>query len=69
MQGDDQTYTISSGRNLTMTSNGSPWCTGGYRFRVTGRRLRLRVVKQCAGPLVGPFPTTLYASFPYTKVS
>ena len=69
VQGDDQTYTISSGRTLTMTFNGSAPCTGVYTFRVTGRRLRLHVVKQCVGPLVGPFPTTLYASFPYTKVS
>lgn len=68
VQGDDQTYTISSGRTLTMTFNGSPPCTGTYTFRVTGRRLRLHVVKQCAGPMAGPFPTTLYASFPYTKV-
>ena len=69
VQGDDQTYTISSGRTLTMTFNGSAPCTGVYTFRVTGRRLRLHVVKQCTGPLVGPFPTTIYASFPYTKVS
>ena len=69
VQGDDQTYTISSGRTLTMTFNGSAPCTGVYTFRVTGRRLRLHVVKQCVGPLVGPFPTTLYASFPFTKVS
>ena len=69
VQGDDQTYTISRGRTLTMTFNGSAPCTGVYTFRVTGRRLRLHVVKQCVGPLVGPFPTTLYASFPYTKVS
>ena len=69
VQGDDQTYTISSGRTLTMTFNGSAPCTGVYTFRVTGRRLRLHVVKQCTGPLAGPFPTTLYASFPYTKVS
>jgi hypothetical protein len=68
VQGDDQTYTISSRRTLTMVFNGSAPCVGVYTFRVTGRRLRLHVVKQCTGPLVGPFPTTIYASFPYTKV-
>jgi hypothetical protein len=69
VQGDDQTYTISSGRTLTMIFNGSRPCVSVYTFRVTGRRLRLHVVKQCVGPLSGPFPTTVYASFPFTKVS
>ena len=68
VQGDDQTYTISGGRTLTMTFGGSTPCTGSYTFRVTGRLLRLHVLKQCAGPMAGPFPTTVYASFPYTKV-
>ena len=67
--GDRQSYAISGGRTLTLTSRIPPPCIGSYTFRVTGRRLRLHVVKQCMGPLVGPFPTTLYASFPYTKVS
>jgi hypothetical protein len=68
--GDRESYTISGGRKLTLTSlQPPPPCTGVYTFRVTGRRLRLHVVKQCVGPLVRPFPTTLYASFPYTKVS
>jgi hypothetical protein len=67
--GDRQSYTISGGRTLALTSRIPPPCVGVYKFRVTGRRLRLHVVKQCTGPLVGPFPTTIYASFPYTKVS
>ena len=66
--GDTESYRVVGARTLIMVDLQGPPCTGTYNFHVRGGRLRLHAVKQCAG-FLGAFPTTLFASFPYTKVS
>lgn len=56
-------YTVSRDGILTIAS---PRCTGTYSFRVESRRLRLTVIHQCARH-DGPYNTTLFASFSFTK--
>jgi hypothetical protein len=65
--GDTESYRVAGAHKLIMVDLQGPPCTGTYTFQVTGSRLRLHAVKQCAG-FLGTFPTTLFASFPYTKV-
>ncbi len=60
------TYRVSA-RSITLTSaNPGDSCVGTYGFTITGGKLRLRVIRQCNGA-DGPFNTTLFASFPYTR--
>ena len=66
--GDTESYRVVGARTLIMVDLQGPPCTGTYNFHVRGGRLRLHAVKQCAG-FLGAFPTTLFASFSYTKVS
>jgi hypothetical protein len=61
--GYEASYTVSRTGVLTISS---PGCTGTYGFSVASRRLRLTVIRQCAGH-DGPYSTTLFASFPLTK--
>ena len=68
VQGYEATYEISSGDVLTVsTPPGENACTGSYSFNVEGNELRLHVIKQCASH-DGPYNTTLFASFPFTRV-
>jgi len=67
VNGDTETYTI-SGNRLNMMGTGPFACTATYIFRITGRMLRLHVLKHCPS-FESAFGTTLYASFPFTKVS
>lgn len=67
VNGDTETYII-SGSRLNMMGTGPFACNAMYAFRITGRMLRLHVLKHCAG-FESAFGTTLYASFPFTRVS
>ena len=58
------TYRISTVGTLTIAS---PACTGTYSFRVQEGQLRLHVIHQCARH-DGPYNTTLFASFPFTRL-
>jgi hypothetical protein len=64
------TYRV-SGRTLVLVSlRPDPTvCTGIYTFTIRGSQLRLHVRRQCAARHDGPFNTTLFASFPFTKVA
>jgi TRAP-type transport system periplasmic protein len=46
----------------------APPCLGTYRYDLTRDTLRLRVVEQCS-VIDGPYNTTLFASFPFTRSS
>ncbi len=65
IQGDLRTYELLGDGSLQLIGAG---CVGTYTYRVQGDRLTLQVVKQCSG-FDAPFSTTLYASFPFTRVS
>jgi hypothetical protein len=60
--GYEATYTVSSNGVLTIAAR---TCTGTYSFSVEGDQLRLTVIHQCVRD--GPYNTTLFASFPFTK--
>lgn len=61
--GYEATYTVSKAGILTIDS---PRCTGTYSFSVEDQRLRLTTIRQCARH-DGPYNTTLFTSFPFTK--
>jgi TRAP-type C4-dicarboxylate transport system substrate-binding protein len=68
--GDSNSYTL-DGDTLTLTQ---PGCTGTFSVDLTGDRLRLRIAAPYAGDQQlciesAPIGTTIYASFPFTKVS
>ncbi len=65
------TYRVSGPRTLVLVSlqPDPAVCTGIYAFTIRGRQLRLRVRRQCAERHDGPFNTTMFASFPFTKVA
>lgn len=67
--GDSNSYTI-DGDTMTMTQ---PGCTGTYSVELSHDTLRLRIAAPYAGePLCvesAPMGTTIYASFPFTRVT
>ena len=65
INGDQRTYELLGDGSLRLTTTD---CVGTYTYREQGDRLTLQVVKQCSGN-DAPFATTLYASFPFTRVS
>ena len=63
------TYAKTAPSTLVLTSanpDENVPCVGTYSFDISGHVLRLRLLHQCKGH-DGPYDTTLFASFPYTK--
>jgi hypothetical protein len=61
------TYKESTSSTMILTStNPGDRCVGTYAFDVKGDVLRLHALDQCKDN-DGPYNTTLFASFPYTK--
>ncbi len=66
IQGDQATYELLGDGSLRKSGVD---CVSTYTYQVQGDRLRMRSQKRCAGDLKTPYGTTLYASFPFTRVS
>lgn len=67
--GDSNSYTL-DGDTMTATQ---PGCTGTYSVELTGDTVRLRIAAPYAGDSLcvesSPYGSTIYASFPFTRVS
>ncbi len=69
-QGYEATYELLGDGSLRLTDTGATGCVGKFTYRVQGDRLTLQVVKyvkQCR--VDATYNTTLFASFPFTRVS
>jgi TRAP-type C4-dicarboxylate transport system substrate-binding protein len=64
---DHRTYVLGDHGTVTLHDN-TPDCIGGvrYRYDLKDDTLRFHVVRQCSGG-DGPYNTTFYASFPFTR--
>ena len=67
---DVRSYVVANDGTVTFTSTGASDCIGALtdRYDLKGDTLRLHVLKQCSGG-DGPYNTTLYATFPFTRSS
>jgi TRAP-type transport system periplasmic protein len=59
-------YQVGADDTLSLDDPTDPPCFGTYRYDLSGDTLRLRVVKQCSSRN-GPYNTTVFASFPFTR--
>jgi TRAP-type C4-dicarboxylate transport system substrate-binding protein len=66
--GDNPSYSI-DGSTLTLSA---PGCTATFSATISGERLRLRLISPWSGDSLcvdsSPYGTTIYASFPFTRV-
>jgi TRAP-type transport system periplasmic protein len=65
--GGQSTYTIAD--DLTYTLTDDTGCSDTYRYELSGTTLQLHSVQHCAGHDETPYGPTLFASFPFTRVS
>jgi len=66
VRADDRRYVVADDGTLTLSSGS---CIVTYRYDLSGETLRLHVVKLEGCGDDGPYSTTFYASFPFTRSS
>jgi len=68
VKGDEKTYEMLADGSIRLTEwDGS--CVETWAYQAPGDRLTFRMLDRCAGDLKTPYGSTLYASFPFTRVS